>query len=205
MFVVFWVKQNKYLGSGNTWVKTIKSADKFTSLIQAQQQAGKRYQKQYKDNEFEYIDISTDSSSSLTKEEAEAAYEELRQAVETFGEVAAKIPAIMQYYQNVHSEQDKMQEDLLHKFEFMEPNNILFIKFSRMLKNCRLKRREAKDRIGYMTAISQSSIINLLDTHKNHNELIETRNYSPRIAPELFEKKGVTNNEIVASATNPQA
>lgn len=87
----------------------------------------------------------------------------------------------------------------------MEPNNILFIKFSRMLKNCRLKRREAKDRIGYMTAISQSSIINLLDTHKNHNELIETRNYSPRIAPELFEKKGVTNNEIVASATNSQA
>lgn len=204
MFVVFWIKQNKYLGAGNTWVKTIKSADKFTSLAQAQQQAGKRYQQQYKDNEFEYIDINS-LSSSLTKEEAEAAYEELQQAVETFGEVAKKIPAIMQYYQNVHSEQDKMQEDLLHKFEFMEPNNILFIKFSRMLKNCRLKRREAKDRIGYITAISQSSITNLLNTHEKHNKLIETRNYSPRIAPELFEKKGVTNNETVASTINSQA
>lgn len=204
MFVVFWIKQNKYLGVGNTWVKTIKSADKFTSLAQAQQQAGKRYQQQYKDNEFEYIDINS-LSSSLTKEEAEAAYEELQQAVETFGEVAKKIPAIMQYYQNVHSEQDKMQEDLLHKFEFMEPNNILFIKFSRMLKNCRLKRREAKDRIGYITAISQSSITNLLNTHEKHNKLIETRNYSPRIAPELFEKKGVTNNETVASTINSQA
>lgn len=204
MFVVFWIKQNKYLGVGNTWVKTIKSADKFTSLAQAQQQAGKRYQQQYKDNEFEYIDINS-LSSSLTKEEAEAAYEELQQAVETLGEVAKKIPAIMQYYQNVHSEQDKMQEDLLHKFEFMEPNNILFIKFSRLLKNCRLKRREAKDRTSYITAISQSSITNLLNTHEKHNKLIETRNYSPRIAPELFEKKGVTNNETVASTINSQA
>lgn len=204
MFVVFWIKQNKYLGVGNTQVKTIKSADKFTSLAQAQQQAGKRYQQQYKDNEFEYIDINS-LSSSLTKEEAEAAYEELQQAVETLGEVAKKIPAIMQYYQNVHSEQDKMQEDLLHKFEFMEPNNILFIKFSRMLKNCRLKRREAKDRTSYITAISQSSITNLLNTHEKHNKLIETRNYSPRIAPELFEKKGVTNNETVASTINSQA
>lgn len=204
MFVVFWIKQNKYLGVGNTWVKTIKSADKFTSLAQAQQQAGKRYQQQYKDNEFEYIDINS-LSSSLTKEEAEAAYEELQQAVETLGEVAKKIPAIMQYYQNVNSEQDKMQEDLLHKFEFMEPNNILFIKFSRMLKNCRLKRREAKDRTSYITAISQSSITNLLNTHEKHNKLIETRNYSPRIAPELFEKKGVTNNETVASTINSQA
>lgn len=204
MFVVFWIKQNKYLGAGNTWVKTIKSADKFTSLAQAQQQAGKRYQQQYKDNEFEYIDINS-LSSSLTKEEAEAAYEELQQAVETLGEVAKKIPAIMQYYQNVHSEQDKMQEDLLHKFEFMEPNNILFIKFSRILKNCRLKRREAKDRTSYITAISQSSITNLLNTHEKHNKFIETRNYSPHIAPELFEKKGVTNNETVASTINSQA
>lgn len=205
MFVVFWVEQNKYMGQ-KQWVETVKSADKFSSLAQAQQQACKRYSQQYKDNKLEYININTIKATSLlTKEEAEAAYEELRQAVEAFGEVAAKIPAIMQYYQNVHSEQDKMQEDLLHKFEFMEPNNILFIKFSRILKNCRLKRREAKDRVGYMVAISQSSITDLLNTHKNHNKLIETRNYSPRIAPELFEKKGVTNNETVASATNLQA
>lgn len=186
MFVVFWVEQNKYMGQ-NKWVETIKSADKFSSLALAQQQACKRYSQQYKDNKLEYININ-ETIPTLTKEEAETAYEELRQAVETFGEVAAKIPAIMQYYQNVHSEQDKLQEDLLHKFEFMEPNNILFIKFSRMLKNCRLKRREAKDRVGYMIAISQSSITNLLDTHKNHNKLIETRNYSPRIIPELFDK-----------------
>lgn len=205
MFVVFWVEQNKYMGQ-KQWVETVKSADKFSSLAQAQQQACKRYSQQYKDNKLEYIDINkVEATSLLTKEEAEAAYEELRQAVEAFGEVAAKIPAIVQYYQNVHSEQDKLQEDLLHKFEFMEPNNILFIKFSRMLKNCRLKRREAKDRVGYMTAISQSSIIDLLNTHKNHNRIIETRDYSPRIAPELFEKKGVTNNETMASAANPQA
>lgn len=192
MFVIFWVESKKYYTQSKVaqshWTTNIEKATKFKSLEAAQNMATNNI----KVAPLEYIDYGN-TIPLLTKEEVEAAYEELRQAVETFGEVAAKIPAIMQYYQNVHSEQDKVQEDLLHKFEFMEPNNILFIKFSRMLKNCRLKRREAKDRVDYMTAISQSSITDLLNTHKNHNKLIETRNYSPRIIPELFEKKDMNN------------
>lgn len=59
------------------WVETVKSADKFSSLAQAQQQACKRYSQQYKDNKLEYIDMNTIKATSLlTKEEAEAAYED---------------------------------------------------------------------------------------------------------------------------------
>lgn len=122
----------------------------------------------------------------LTKEEAEAAYEELRQAVEIFGKAAEKIPAITKYYATVQSEQDKLQEDLLHKFEFTSPGNIIFVKLGRMLKTCRIKRREAKDHLGYMIAIGNAKGKDILNAHNNHNHLIETRKYSPRVAPELF-------------------
>ena len=122
----------------------------------------------------------------LTKEEAEAAYEELRQAVEIFGKAAEKIPAITKYYATIQSEQDKLQEDLLHKFEFTSPGNIIFVKLGRMLKACRIKRREAKDRLGYMIAIGDAKGKNILAAHNNHNHLIETRKYNPRVMPELF-------------------
>lgn len=122
----------------------------------------------------------------LTKEEAEQAYEDLRKAAEEFGKAAMNIPAIMKYYQDVQSEQDKLQEDLLHKFEFANPGNIIFVKLGRMLKICRNKRREAKDRIGYMIAISNSKPKDVLKAHMGHDHLIETRTYIPRIAPELF-------------------
>lgn len=79
-----------------------------------------------------------------------------------------------------------MQEDLLHKFEFTSPGNIIFVKLGRMLKACRIKRREAKDRLGYMIAIGNAKGKDILNAHNNHNHLIETRNYSPRVAPELF-------------------
>lgn len=110
----------------------------------------------------------------------------LRQAVEIFGKAAEKIPAITKYYATIQSEQDRLQEDLLHKFEFTSPGNIIFVKLGRMLKACRIKRREAKDRLGYMIAIGDAKGKNILAAHNNHNRLIETRNYNPRVAPELF-------------------
>lgn len=140
--------------------------------------------------ELQYLtleeEVNKDPIPTLTKEEAEAAYEELRQAVEIFGKAAEKIPAITKYYTTIQSEQDRLQEDLLHKFEFTSPGNIIFVKLGRMLKACRIKRREAKDRLGYMIAIGNTNGKNILNAHNNHNHLIETRNYSPRVAPELF-------------------
>lgn len=141
-------------------------------------------------HELQYLTLDSkevrESIPTLTKEEAEAAYEELRQAAEIFGKAAEKIPAITKYYATIQSEQDRLQEDLLHKFEFTSPGNIIFVKLGRMLKACRIKRREAKDRLGYMIAIGDAKGKNILAAHNNHNHLIETRNYNPRVMPELF-------------------
>lgn len=55
-----------------------------------------------------------------------------------------------------------------------------------MLKTCRLKRREAKDRLGYMIALSNAKPKDVLTVHCGHDDLIKNRTYEPRIASELF-------------------
>ena len=191
MFVILWIKENKYYthNKENHWTDNIKAAGRFNTLETAQNYAKNGLKDKL--HELKYLTLddkeaSEDPIPTLTKEEAEAAYEELRQAVEIFGKAVEKIPAITKYYATVLSEQDKLQEDLLHKFEFTSSWNIIFVKLGRMLKTCRVKRREAKNRLEYMNIISDAQGKNILNAHNNHNHLIETRTYSPRIAPELF-------------------
>ena len=189
MFVILWIKENKYYAYAkeNHWTDNIYAAGKFNTLEAAQKYAKNSLKDKLQ--ELQYLNgkkASEDPIPTLTKEEAEAAYEELRQAVEIFGKAAEKIPAITKYYATIQSEQDRLQEDLLHKFEFTSPGNIIFVKLGRMLKACRIKRREAKDRLGYMIAIGNAKGKDILNAHNNHNHLIETRNYNPRVAPELF-------------------
>ena len=191
MFVILWIKENKYYtyNKENHWTDNIEAAGRFSTLETAQKYAKNALKDKL--HELKYLTLddkkaSEDPTPTLTKEEAEAAYEELRQAVEIFGKAVEKIPAITKYYATVLSEQDKLQEDLLHKFEFTSSWNIIFVKLGRMLKTCRVKRREAKNRLEYMNIISDAKGKNILNAHNNHNHLIETRTYSPRIAPELF-------------------
>lgn len=192
MFVILWINENKYYTytKENHWTNNIDAAGRFTTLEAAQKYAKNALKDKLHELQYLTLDdkrVNEDSIPALTKEEAEAAYEELRQAVEIFGKAAEKIPAITKYYATVQSEQDKLQEDLLHKFEFTSPGNIIFVKLGRMLKACRVKRREAKDRLGYMIAIGNAKGKDILNAHNNHNHMIETRNYSPRIASELFD------------------
>ena len=194
MFVILWETENKYYSSNAKchWVESVSEAVVFNSLEKATNYAKNGLKDRI--HMLKFIEVASkepgilnDETPMLTQEEAEAAYEELRRAAEVFGEAAKNIPAIMKYYSNVQEEQNKLQEDLLHKFEFTSPNNIIFVKLSRMLKACRIKRREAKDRLGYMIALNNAKPSDLLKTHNGHNDLIENRKYSPRIAPELFE------------------
>lgn len=191
MFVILWIKENKYYAYAkeNHWTDNIYAAGKFNTLEAAQKYAKNSLKDKLQELQYLTLDgkkASEDPIPTLTKEEAEAAYEELRQAVEIFGKAAEKIPAITKYYATIQSEQDRLQEDLLHKFEFTSPGNIIFVKLGRMLKACRIKRREAKDRLGYMIAIGNAKGKDILAAHNNHNHLIETRNYNPRVMPELF-------------------
>lgn len=194
MFVILWINEKKYYtyNAKCHWTATIETAATFKTYENACRYAESALKDKL--NELEYVELDSKKEENdedknipvLTKEEAEQAFEDLRKAAEAFGKAATNIPAIMKYYQDVQSEQDKLQEDLLHKFEFVNSSNIIFIKLGRMLKNCRNKRREAKDRIGYMIALNNSKPKDILKAHMGHDHLIETRTYIPRIAPELF-------------------
>ena len=119
MFVILWIKENKYYtyNKENHWTDNIEAAGRFNTLETAQNYAKNSLKDKL--HELKYLTLddkkaSKDPIPTLTKEEAEAAYEELRQAVEIFGKAVEKIPAITKYYATVLSEQDKLQEDLLH-------------------------------------------------------------------------------------------
>lgn len=151
MFVILWIKENKYYAytKENHWTDNIEAAGRFNTLEAAQKYAKNGLKDKLHELQYLTLDgkeVSEDPIPTLTKEEAEAAYEELRQAVEIFGKAAEKIPAITKYYATIQSEQDKL---------------------GRMLKACRIKRREAKDRLGYMIAIGDAKGKNILAAHNN--------------------------------------
>lgn len=137
MFVIFWVEEKKYYSSNAQchWTNEIKAASTFNSREKACNFAKSGLKD--KIHALEYIEVSARTEAGevilvpdLTKEEAETAYEELRKAAEIFGKAAENIPAIMKYYSKIQSEQDKLQEDLLHKFEFTSPGNIILLNWA---------------------------------------------------------------------------
>lgn len=103
MFVILWIKENKYYTytKENHWTNNMDAAGRFSSLEAAQKYAKNALKDKL--HELQYLTLDNkkaneDPIPTLTKEEAEAAYEELRQAVEIFGKAAEKIPAITKYY-----------------------------------------------------------------------------------------------------------
>lgn len=193
MYAIYWTAERKYYAYDAKchWVEKIECAATFKSQENARAYAKNSAKSQY--DELEFIEIvqkveenAVIEAPDLTKEEAEEAYEKLRAAVQALGEAATMIPALTKYYQKIQSDEDKRQEDLLHKFEFASPNGFLYVRLGKMLNICRRKRREAKDRLGYMLAIAAVKPAKLLQTHNGHDHLIETRTYTPRIETELF-------------------
>lgn len=193
MYAIYWKAERKYYAYDAKchWVEKIECAATFKSKDNAHSYAESAAKAQL--NELEIIEITQKveenaviEAPDLTKEEAEEAYEKLRAAVQALGEAATMMPALIKYYKKIQSDEDKRQEDLLHKFEFANPNGFLYVRLGKMLNICRRKRREAKDRLGYMLAITAVKPAQLLQTHNGHDHLVETRIYTPRIETELF-------------------
>lgn len=92
MFVILWIKENKYYAYSkeNHWTDNIYAAGKFNTLEAAQKYAKNSLKDKLQELQYLTLDgkeASKDPIPTLTKEEAEAAYEELRQAVEIFGKL----------------------------------------------------------------------------------------------------------------------
>lgn len=127
----------------------------------------------------------------MSQEEAEQAYEELRQAAYRLGEVSKKLLALRIYYRDVEENEEKLQIDILHKFEFMKSDWLTYVQLGRKMKESRRKRREAKDRLDFLGAIDRASVPTLTYCLDHYEEHLKVRKYVPRIAPDLFSEEEV--------------
>lgn len=122
----------------------------------------------------------------MTEQEANESFFQLQKNAEAFGEIAQKISSMQIYYNNIVSEQDKIQQDILHKFEFTKPHGLTYFKLGKMLHECREKRREAKDALMYLASLSTAKSDTVYQIHTDIVETLEKRKYRPRALPELF-------------------
>lgn len=187
MYVIFYIKENTYYSNNKDchWTKDISEAQLFKTKETAQNYA--KHGLKDKVSELDFLEYENGKTKEpMTKEEAEKTYEKLKAVVEMFGEVAQDIPALLDYYTKEQSNQDKLQEDLLHKIELSPMGNLSLIEYGRQLKKCRQERRAAKDRVNWLRIISDSKPVKLLKNHENFIQTTQNRGYKPRIAKDLF-------------------
>lgn len=116
---------------------------------------------------------------------ADEAFQLLNLAVKLYGEAVKNIDSLRTYYSEVLMIEDNRTQDLLHKIEFCDNSECSYEDLGKMLHNSRNARREAKDRLTYLAAITTSPL-KLLDAHNTHYKGLYNRYYTPRTNPELF-------------------
>lgn len=87
-------------------------------------------------------------------------------------------------------EADLETSDLLHKCEFSNPNAAEGYKIFKELKKCRIRRREAKDKLRLLDIIKNSGVIdvahNFNEQYNTYQSNLKTRVYHPRVRKDLF-------------------
>lgn len=83
------------------------------------------------------------------------------------------------------SKEDLIQQDLLHKIEFSNFNDTQSYAYMRLLKECRLKRREAKNNLFAVQRL-QAHLVDVSNMQKEFAGM-DDRKYKPRVLKGLFE------------------
>lgn len=177
-----------YLNNIHQWVKEISKAHSFKAeSAENVINNSNTFKAEYENHQIEIITHPYEMEAiPLTDEEAEKAYEQLRFAVQIFGEAFKMIPSIREHYQKVQQKQEAIQQDLLHKIEFEDTIEYFYGKFGKMIHDSRIIRRDAKDKLQYLEDIDVMPA-ELLAAHDKYDKNLEERVYGPRALPELFD------------------
>lgn len=101
-----------------------------------------------------------------------------------FAEIASGLESAANYYASEVSREDQIQQDLLHKIEFGDFSEMQGYAYLRLLRECRLKRRKAKNNLFAIQRIqSHVKDVSLL---QKELEGMDNRKYQPRILKQLF-------------------
>ena len=185
MFVIFDARQGKYYAYNKKshWTDVVNKAATFGTEEAARNYAKHALEKTHKEGaDLKFLNL---GEKQLTAEEAEELYKELVGAIDSLEKIAEKMPALTNYYCNVVSEQDGIQQDILHSIDFGKVVENMLPKVGYMLRVSRLKRRHAKDKIHFIKMVED----NISELHKNSEKYynwIKNRTYKPRVLPDLF-------------------
>lgn len=123
----------------------------------------------------------------MTEAEALEQLQIAETALHSFYEACNNLEQLQTFFTTQQSIMDRKQEDVLHKIEFGSVLGVNGVRYSKMLKDIRIKRRIAKDSLKILenikAAYSQAKI------YENQKDKLESRVYTPRELSELFSRQ----------------
>lgn len=132
-------------------------------------------------------ELKTEETLQMTEVEALEQLQIAETALRSFYKACGDLDKLKNFFATQQSIMDRKQEDVLHKIEFGSVLGVNGVKYSRMLKDIRIKRRIAKDSLKILenikAAYSQAKL------YENQKDKLESRVYTPRELSELFSKK----------------
>ena len=120
----------------------------------------------------------------MTEAEALEQLQIAETALHSFYEACNNLEQLQTFFTTQQSIMDRKQEDVLHKIEFGSVLGVNGVRYSKMLKDIRIKRRIAKDSIRILENIKAA--YSKAQSYENQKESLESQIYSPRELTELF-------------------
>ena len=129
-------------------------------------------------------ELRTEETLQMTEVEALEQLQIAETALHSFYEACNNLEQLQLFFTTQQSIMDRKQEDVLHKIEFGSVLGVNGVRYSKMLKDIRIKRRIAKDSIRILENIK--AVYSKAQSYENQKEGLESRIYSPRELTELF-------------------
>lgn len=123
----------------------------------------------------------------MTEAEALEQLQIAETALHSFYEACNNLEQLQTFFTTQQSIMDRKQEDVLHKIEFGSVLGVNGVRYSKMLKDIRIKRRIAKDSLKILESVKAA--YSKAQSYENQKESLESRIYSPRELTELFSRQ----------------
>lgn len=132
-------------------------------------------------------ELRTEETLQMTETEALEQLQIAKTALHSFYEACGNLDKLQTFFATQQSIMDRKQEDVLHKIEFSSVLGVNGVRYSKMLKDIRIKRRIAKDSLKILENVKAA--YSKAQSYENQKDKLESRIYSPRELSELFSRQ----------------
>lgn len=196
-YVVYRTKSELYLNTSNgvTWVKEQSSATIYRTKSHVEREVKARKNLyddvifiELEEKKYSGLDLS-DIKVTLCDEDIAENMESIKNYSTLLAKSVSEIEQLVVYYQEEQKNCDLETQDILHKIELNDINNIIDgWKYAKMLQEVRRRRRIAKDNLAFLSCLINNGVLKIAKGVGKYNSNQETRTYTPRVLTELFEE-----------------